>query len=311
VLLAALSVAAISCGRDDGIGVQVAAGGAGEDSPVFEPPPFPGLPSDAILPSTNSGSLEGSLEVTPLGSASYTLPIDVPAGRRGAQPSLALTYDSNAGSSWLGVGFAISGLPSAVRRCATPAPLSGGNGQVSNSPQLDEGVTAYVDDDTASYCWGSERLVRLPSDVEEYRPWTSPNTRFRVSRTNDDRIESWEAELPSGRVLRFEHIVFGTARVTSDAGVRSSRPGRVLEWALTREHDLHGNTIEYLYDTRRETDANSYAAIRQAYGNAEVIRRQETDGVLRLLLQGTTRTGMVIQMWFNASTNLIESAWPR
>lgn len=269
--LVALSVVAVSCGGDD-LGLQVAAGGSGEDGPVFEPPPFPGLPTDAILPSTSAGSLDGSLEVTPLGSASYTLPIDVPVGRRGMQPSLALTYDSNAGSSWLGVGFAISGLPSSVRRCATPAPFTDGNGQGGPPPppsdnpnaprQLDEGTISYVDDASASYCWGSERLIRMPSerheDYEEYRPWTSPNTRLRVSRTNDGRIESWTAELPSGRVLRFEHIVYGTAHVTSDAGVRSAVPGRVIEWALTREQDLYGNTIEYLYDTRREVDANSY-----------------------------------------------------
>ena len=53
------------------------------------------------------------------------------------------------------------------------------------------------------------------------------------------------------------------------------------------------------------------AAIRQAYSNAEILERQEAGGVVRLLLQGTTSTGMVVRMWFNTSTNLIETAWPR
>lgn len=50
-----------------------------------------------------------------------------------------------------------------------------------------------------------------------------------------------------------------------------------------------------------------YAAIGQAYGNASIVRRQDAE---RVLLEGVTRTGMVIRMVLNTRLNLIETAWP-
>ena len=44
---------------------------------------------------------------SPSGSANLQFPIDVPPGRRGMQPSLALTYNSDRGNSWVGVGWDI------------------------------------------------------------------------------------------------------------------------------------------------------------------------------------------------------------
>ena len=39
------------------------------------------------------------------GAMSYSVPIQVPPGRKGMQPSLALTYNSNNRNGWLGVGW--------------------------------------------------------------------------------------------------------------------------------------------------------------------------------------------------------------
>src|SRR5437762_2347232 len=47
----------------------------------------------------------GAFEVTADGAATYTLPLWVPAGRRGIQPELALHYHSRAGNGALGVGL--------------------------------------------------------------------------------------------------------------------------------------------------------------------------------------------------------------
>src|SRR6185369_5182932 len=42
------------------------------------------------------------------GTANLELPIVVPPGRLGMQPSLKITYDSSAGNGWLGVGWNLS-----------------------------------------------------------------------------------------------------------------------------------------------------------------------------------------------------------
>src|SRR5215467_13997150 len=39
------------------------------------------------------------------GTANMSYPIEVPPGRRGMQPHLAITYDSSGGNGWLGVGW--------------------------------------------------------------------------------------------------------------------------------------------------------------------------------------------------------------
>ena len=48
------------------------------------------------------------------------------------------------------------------------------------------------------------------------------------------------------------------------------------------------------------------AAVRQAYGSASTVRSQGD----RVLLSGQTRTGLTVEMWFNKTTNVIETAYP-
>ena len=43
------------------------------------------------------GSTPGGFSVSPTGAAQYTIPIAAPPGRKGLQPGIALTYNSNAG----------------------------------------------------------------------------------------------------------------------------------------------------------------------------------------------------------------------
>jgi hypothetical protein len=48
------------------------------------------------------------------------------------------------------------------------------------------------------------------------------------------------------------------------------------------------------------------AAIRQAYGSAKILHAQGE----RVLLSGSTKTGMNVEMWLNNSTKVIETAYP-
>src|SRR6185503_16797345 len=99
---------------------------ASAKSPPWQPPgsppaptcPKPGDTPPSLFPpdlaqteTVSAGTLGGSFSVSTSGDGNYTLPLVVPPGRAGMEPSLALTYDSSsAGDGVLGMGFSISGL---------------------------------------------------------------------------------------------------------------------------------------------------------------------------------------------------------
>jgi len=58
------------------------------------------------------GATKGQFSVSLFGSATYTLPIEVPPGINGVQPNIAISYDSNGGNGIAGYGWNISGLSS-------------------------------------------------------------------------------------------------------------------------------------------------------------------------------------------------------
>jgi RHS repeat-associated protein len=76
------------------------------------------------------GRTKGQFQVSPTGSAQYSIPIWAPPGPRGIQPKISLVYDSRSGIGPLGVGWSLGGL-GAISRCnktyaqdTTPAPVA-------------------------------------------------------------------------------------------------------------------------------------------------------------------------------------------
>ena len=72
---------------------------------------IPGDPEPQVL----VGALPGDASVDNTGSASYSMPLAVPPGTAGIQPSLGITYSSRGGNGALGIGFTLSGLSSISR----------------------------------------------------------------------------------------------------------------------------------------------------------------------------------------------------
>ncbi|GJL63102.1 MAG: hypothetical protein NPIRA04_17560 [Nitrospirales bacterium] len=52
------------------------------------------------------GAVGGAVHADPFtGTATTSIPIEVPPGRQGVQPDLALVYGSSNGNGWLGMGW--------------------------------------------------------------------------------------------------------------------------------------------------------------------------------------------------------------
>src|SRR3954463_9885061 len=65
------------------------------------------------------GVLEGSANVSPDGTGTYTIPIKLPRGVAGLQPTLALSYSSRNTDGLAGWGWNLAGMSSITRGSQT------------------------------------------------------------------------------------------------------------------------------------------------------------------------------------------------
>lgn len=207
-------------------------------------------PNDAVKPSASS------FDVTPTGSAVWSMPLWIPPGRLGLQPGIAISYDSKGGSGPLGQGFGLGGL-SAVARCwSTPAQ----DGRYSG------GTTAGLADEL---CLDGQRLVP-DGTPNEFRLELDPGTLVRAQGTLPNPI-SFEVRRANGRIGRYgardtasspsNSVVRGkgisiSAQLSTNAGApfvtdlmteSLGSQDTTIAWNLDREEDRFGNFIEYDY----------------------------------------------------------------
>ncbi len=92
---------------------------------------------------TPVGATPGTFKVDDSGAATYSLPIVVPPGAAGVQPTLSLGYNSHSGNNLVGMGWLINGL-STIYRC--PATIA------------QDGVSG---DANARFCLDGQRLIAI------------------------------------------------------------------------------------------------------------------------------------------------------
>ena len=97
---------------------------------LFVPDPLPtthvtimkGSPSDPISQVINTdkpvGTIKGTNEVSLTGAATYSIPISLPSGTAGVEPSLVIGYNSSSGNGLIGYGWNM-GIGSSITRVQT------------------------------------------------------------------------------------------------------------------------------------------------------------------------------------------------
>jgi RHS repeat-associated protein len=206
----------------------VVAGCGAEPEPIatVEQEAGPAPPSNAITRSAPFGATTGTAGIDGAGNATYEIPIAVPPGVAGMQPRIALQYASGAGDGLLGVGWGVSGL-SRLRRC----PLDLRDAPRRNPVAFDATDGLCLDGEPLVLVSGAPFTAGAIYSTLRERSW-----RIRLESTADDQV-SVAVDTDDGRI-RYYGLSPRGRRMLDEI---------VFEWAIEREADRFGNSIDYLY----------------------------------------------------------------
>jgi hypothetical protein len=181
----------------------------------------PPLASKTIVP----GTIPVSFGVTDWGDAALSMPLVVPPGRAGVEPSLGIYYSSNGGDGVLGKGYSIGGS-SAITRCPKTIAIDG------EIQEID-----YSSNDAR--CLDGKRLVIVAKNGDDIEYRTIPDSQVKVIEHSATKESSYfEAFLPSGWIVEYGKT----------AGSRPlARNGAPRAYLATKTRDARGNSMSYGY----------------------------------------------------------------
>jgi hypothetical protein len=201
--------------------------------------------SGAQAQSTVAGVISGALSVDETGSAGYTLPIAVPPGIAGMQPSVALVYQSHGGNGTTGVGWGLSAA-SSIHRCSQTLVQDGAI----------HGVDFFADD---RFCLDGQRLVAIAgtygADGTEYRTEIESFARIISHGSAGTGPLFFTVETKSGRTLEYGN--------TTDSRLGVPGASEIRLWSLNEVADTLGNAMSYHYV--EDTNDKSYRLDHIAY----------------------------------------------
>lgn len=247
--------------------------------PDTNPADLPPLPIEMDTPhasNPNAGTLPGELGINNGGAATYSVPIVVPPGAAGMQPSISLDYNSQDGNSIVGLGWSLSGM-SRIQRCGKTI--------------AQDDVNARIDFSLADrLCLDGQRLVlvNLPvndtnywSDTAEYRTEIDGFSRILAQGTTAGGTlasRSFKVVAKDGRTMTYGSTASSVVQaVVSEinAGYKACAGGvpckpaeknGPIGWALDTIKDRYGNYISYNYTQDSKTGEHVPSDIR--YGGS-------------------------------------------
>jgi RHS repeat-associated protein len=175
------------------------------------------------------GSTEGSMLVTPIGGASYSVPLNLPPGVNGLAPNLSIAYSSSGGPSIAGYGWNIGGL-SIISR----GPRTIFHDGVASGVNLDINDRFYLD---------GQRLVNTSSTygspTAQYQTDNDILTRVTPEETTSFGPAWFKAETKSGLIYEYGN--------SSGSKQKIDGYSKVLNWYVSRISDLFGNVVYFNY----------------------------------------------------------------
>lgn len=180
------------------------------------------------------------------GDATLSYPLEVPLGRRGMQPALALTYSSERPNGWLGVGW---DLPVSMIEVDTRwgVPHYSGTPETANQ----ETETYRLDGEELSPVAHRGTPVARLSGNSEFHTRVEGAFRRIIRRTGVDEISSpsryfWEVTDRDG--VRSLYGALSSSSEVDPSSVLRDDAGNIFRWPLREVIDLFGNRVVYDYE---------------------------------------------------------------
>ena len=193
------------------------------------------------------------------GAASYSIPIEVPPGPGGQQPSLSLSFNSQAvnnfnartQASWVGLGWSLEG--SSIQRNMNGTPDDHDDDTFTLQVNGVGGMLLPVEGDpdgdpnTTDFKLAEDNFWRI-------RRYASTGTVYGKTGSDTSYWIVWDKE---GNQYSFGKVMEGDSQTSEPIGHAwypayptsycSSRVLRTWQWGLTRERDIFGQEITYTY----------------------------------------------------------------
>lgn len=176
------------------------------------------------------GSLGGIVDVSLLGGAIYSIPIDLPSGLGGMKPELCISYNSQSHNGLLGWAWTLKGISSITRTSCTKY-----------HDEYAYGVD-YIHD---RFCLDGQRLMKTSAGN-----YGASGISYRTEQDQLSKIVSYqEAGIAGTAFFKVwttdgKILYYGTS---SDSRALMNSQNYITTWLLKRVVDRDGNYIEYHY----------------------------------------------------------------
>lgn len=179
------------------------------------------------------GSVQGNFAVSPMGGATYTVPIELPLGVGGMQPQIAITYNSQSGMGLAGWGCNLTGYSVITR-----SPRDKAHDGEAKGMRYEQDDAYYLDGKRLIPALGTEGMPDCT-----YNPEGDPYTSVKVtgSYSNGFDYRSFEVRTPDGLVA-----TYGTTFGSSQSFYYENRQ-RIASWYLSTVTDAYGNNVSWYY----------------------------------------------------------------
>ena len=176
------------------------------------------------------GAIGGSVNVSGLGGATYTIPIQVPEGLGGVQPNLAISYNNQGGNGLLGWCWDLQGI-SCISRLGTTL--------------FHDGKMSGVDFIDDRFALDGQRLIGMSSN------YGGNGTEYYTEMDGMAKIESYSGNGINGPAYFKVWLSNGNIAYygnTQDSRITLQQDDDVCLWLLNRLEDRNGNYMTYSYN---------------------------------------------------------------